>query len=344
MIYVTDHMVNGVVDGAAIKAALARVPKTGSRVIFPPGRFSVNETITIDTNNMTIEGECGPHPVPGIAATELVFPYGVPGMIITSHRCCLRGICLSSVKGTGQPPAAGITITGHAINLRDCGIVGFSGDGVAVLASATPGHPNINANLFYFEHTTFRLNGRHGLYVRGNNANQGCGWDVSFESNGGWGLLEEGTYGSAWRGHASNNALGPYCIDGASACSLLLGCYSESGQKGSWISARTISIGGLQAAGPDGSNGFDPGQRPGQIMGSVMGSATSGLQLPLLQELVLAGMARPTGGRPGDVIPINGKLLWVCDNPNRWRMRFVRTVGAALSVMGFISGMLWGKK
>lgn len=318
MIYVQQYATSGVIDSDAIDRALAAVPPTGCKVVLPAGAIDLQRPIVLSgTYCTTLEGECCQHPYYGRAATELRFPPGCAGIVIKgrptgrAERCRIKGICFTSL---GNGTAHGIETQSARTSIVDCGVYGFGGFGCFIHGSTVDGN---NANLFEVRGSTFSGNGSHGLMILGNNANAGT-IDVSVESNGGYGVCEQGTYGNTYLGgQSSGNKLGAYLVDGPSVCSLLLGFYTEGGQPPAWLSARAMAIGAMQGA------GYDLTPKPGKPMGSVIQSATSGLQLPLLQELLLAGITVPTGGTPGAVIPINGKLVWVCGAPNRWSMRVI---------------------
>ena len=286
---------------ASLTAALAAVPPTGCIVQLPAGTWTLSNSIVLASNGTTLRGECGPHPYPGMAATRLVFPAGVPGILVTGQRCAVEGLLLSSIR-TGS--AAGIVVEGTRTLLRNCGIYEFGG--VACTLDSSVG--NVNLNLFRVESCLFARCGSHGLYIAGSNANAGNIIGVSCSGNGGAGFFEASTLGNTYTGcHADTNAgiaiggqqVGAYVLYGASVFSSLLNCYSEEGQPPSWLGQKAIAIGGDHGA------GWLAGKLGGYTPGTILTGNGDGLSVNLLDALRIAGMpAPPAKGVLGQAVPI----------------------------------------
>ncbi len=317
MIHVAEPVISDSID-----AALAAVPASGCIVRLPAGQFVLSRPIVLQSLGMTLEGECSCHPYPGQAATELIFPVGVPGIIVEGRpagkgeRVTVRGLCLTSAHG--DTLAHGITIRGARTNIRDCSVNSFSGEGCCIVGGTSA---KTNSNLFSLERSTFRDCGKNGLYIAGNNANKGTVIDCSFEANDGWGVLEKDTLGSNYFScHASDNGAGAYCVDSVKASSTFTGCYSENGQPASWFGQNCVTIGGLHGA------GIDMQAHSGKRAGGVIASTSNGLRLSILEAITLSGAAPPTiPGVPGQFFvigPWGGKTLgWLCIKPGAWYQR-----------------------
>jgi hypothetical protein len=109
--------------------------------------------------------------------------------------------------GSGTSASApGIWLRARAL-IRNCYVEAFGGNGIQVLASAGGGGMSEgNANSWRVEGGTVLLNGLHGLYVDGADANAGycIGLDSSY--NNGCGIFDSSFLGNTYTGnHAANN-------------------------------------------------------------------------------------------------------------------------------------------
>lgn len=279
------------VTDTSLAAALAAVPSSGCVVVIPAGTWNLTKPITLASNGTTLQGECGPHPAVGMAATQLNFPSGVVAITVTGAYCALDGILAKSSKsGT----AAAFVVQGTRCQLTNCGAYEFGGPGCTI--DSTTG---ANCNLFSLSGCSFLSNGGDGLYIAGPNSNAGNIIASSAAGNGGWGFHEDHTLGNTYTGcHADANGLGPYLLFGASMFSLLLGCYSEGDQPGSWIGQKCISLGGDHGA------GWLPGTLQGYGPGVVLSSNGYGISATLQDALRINGLAPPATGAPGAFVPI----------------------------------------
>ncbi len=177
--------------------------------------------------------------------------------------------------------------------------------------------------------TGLRYNGGDGLHLSGSDVNVGLATQLDLVGNGGYGIREEGiSLGSTYLAcHAAANGQGAYRIGGDNSFSVLLGCYSESGQPASRWGQRTFSVGGNHGA------GFDVSGNPG----GHVGHDWMGFRLTRVQELPLyggptvrAGSLPPATGARGDVIlnrlPSSGQPAgWSCTRsatssaPAQWK-------------------------
>jgi hypothetical protein len=178
------------------------------------------------------------------ASTGTTIPYGNDASII-------RNLYLTGLGGAGTN-AHGIWVRTR-VEIDSVHVTGFAGDGVLINATAGGGGANEgNANNWSVRNCRLAGNGGTGLHVSGNDANAGyaIGNDCSF--NGSWGVLDSAFLGNLYLGcHAAGNTAGPYWD--AVGNSQFLNCYSESGQNPSVMSAGSICLGGLHAAGVTGT-------------------------------------------------------------------------------------------
>jgi hypothetical protein len=132
--------------------------------------------------------------------------------------------------------------------IRDCYIENFQGDGIHIKASAA-GTPEGNANNFEITRA-FVASCRNGLYVEGGDVNAGTIRALDSNYNRMWGVNDNSFLGNSYIGcHTAGNALGAYRTTNLNAANVIIGCYSEGDQPASSLSQRTLTLGGLHAAG-----------------------------------------------------------------------------------------------
>lgn len=299
-------------DSVALQALLDGPLAT---IRLEPRVYRLTKTLTIN-RTLTLVGE-------GVA-TRLEFPPDTPGIVITrkpsgeGDRTVIKSLYLRGGKGTDRT-AHGIAFGAGRVSIDDVLVEKFSGQGVEIST----------ANLWRLHRCASRWNGGDGLHLSGANANAGVAVQLDTTGNGGAGIREDGvTLGSTFVAcHAAENLGGAYLIGGNNSSSVLVGCYSESGQKPSRIGQRTLSLGGTHGAGWD-TSGWP---------GSHIGADWLGLRLPRVQEVPLYGgptlkagsLPTATGAR-GDVIlnqnPSSGQPAgWSCvesatkEKPARWK-------------------------
>jgi hypothetical protein len=195
------------------------------------------------------------------ANTRLYFPAGKGGIILDSadtdgatlyhmSSSVIRNLFLSSAGHGGMTTAHGIEVNSPAI-IEYCTIHNFGGNGVDISADIT--YPAAsNANTFYLNKLYIYENALDGVYCTGGDSNAGIGIAIDMTSNGGWGLYDNSFLGNTWIAcHTAFNGSGAYYLAGGNSRSVLLGCYSESGQPESYVASPGLVLGGLHAAGVD---------------------------------------------------------------------------------------------
>jgi hypothetical protein len=299
MLNVIDY---GPVNSATMALVLAKVPSTGCKVILPPGNFSFTSPIVISTPGTTLEGECGPHPFPGMAATQLNFPANVNGVSLLGQRSCLKGLCIVNTPTNLGIITTGITLAASRCVIENCSAMYFE-TGCSIGGT--------NTNLCKLENCSFMFNSYAGVTVNGSNANAGLFENVNCENNGVVGMIETNTLGNTYVAcHTSANNGKPYLVNGPSAFSTLLGCYSEGGEEQSWFGQKCLVVGGDHGA------GINNGTYNGQYPGTYLSCNGYGLHVNL-EGIYLTGIQPPTTGVANTFIPIatftNGQILgWYC--------------------------------
>ena len=102
-----------------------------------------------------------------------------------------------------------------------------------------------NANLWMIEFCITAGNGRHGLYVDGEDSNAGVCINLDSSANGAIGIYESSFLGNTYmQCHTSGNLGGSYKADAGVNRSLFLNCYAESGQPATTIDSSSMVLGG----------------------------------------------------------------------------------------------------
>jgi hypothetical protein len=222
-------------DWPAIMAALARLaerspaPPRGddyfvpsATLYFPPGRYALSQTLSLK-QQLRLLGESRGNGVG--SATTLLFPANVTGVLINRHNTndmigssrtttsaegsILEGITVEAGPGADRAsPATGIYARARCTLIR-CEAKAFARDGIALVANEA-GELLGNCNQCVIQDCSVRSNGRHGLFIIGDNANACIIQNLDAVFNGGYGWYDATTVGQTWIGghSASNGKLG----------------------------------------------------------------------------------------------------------------------------------------
>lgn len=166
------------------------------------------------------------------------------GTVIESLR--IHGAAYPSLPPAGA--SHGVVLESRA-TLRDIQVGGFSGDGIHIEA-ATLGNGTScsNANVWNLHNIVSWINGRHGVFVQGQDANAGTGIAVDSTNNRGCGIYESSFLGNTWVGcHTASNGEYNYFCSGATNTSIFIGCYAEMDAPSS-ISQPAMIVGGVLSA------------------------------------------------------------------------------------------------
>jgi hypothetical protein len=186
--------------------------------------------------------------------SRLIFAAGKKGIVLNHYPESVPGaggshvayVHIESLGHGGQTTKHGIEMDVTA-SIEHSTIRGFGGNGVDITADINVGS---NANCFYLNYLTIYSNAGHGVYCSGGDANAGTGIGLNLLSNGGYGIRDDSFLGNTWVGcHTSGNTTGAYYLVGGGSRSVLLGCYSEADQPGSYVGSAAHVYGGLHGAG-----------------------------------------------------------------------------------------------
>ncbi len=222
-------------DWPAIMAALGRLAERspvpprgddyfvpGATLYFPPGRYALSRTLSLK-QQVRLLGESRGNGVG--SATTLLFPTNVTGILINRHNTddlvgstapttsaegsVLEGITVQGGDGPDRASSAtGIYARARCTLIR-CEAKYVPRDGVAFIANEA-GELLGNCNQSVVRDCSVRGNGRHGLYLFGDNANACIIENLDTVFNGGFGFCDATTIGQTWIGghSASNGKLG----------------------------------------------------------------------------------------------------------------------------------------
>lgn len=192
-----------------------------------------------------------------VFATKLLFPPGVPGIRIefdsidpaTGLAIDGRGSSVERLWVAGDPKtttvADGITMLGTA-GVINCRVSDFTGCGVHVIGLGINATPRSGSDLWNL--TEVRVDGckSHGLFVEGQDANQGVAYHCDFSNNAGWGVLDSSFLGNKYDAcHFSNNAGGAAKTTNGNQYGMFDTCYAEQNQPKAEIRPPVQIHGGL---------------------------------------------------------------------------------------------------
>jgi hypothetical protein len=252
-------------------------------------------------------------------------------------------------QGNRVPNVTGVLMQATA-HIEHCFIVGFSGHGIEIIGAEYPrlpdGNPNPlneNSNGWSIRSSRSENNRGWGLYVHGYNTNGGVCVGLNCISNGEGGIWDSSFHGCTYIGclveanlYPSNPGMA-YNIDGDRNRTTLIGCYSESDLRPSFLQGLGIAIGGEHGANvglhPGYHAGFSPDSQGLRIRGAgyvtpmtVVKELAAGdqvvskdeLQLGYLQGTAIFGWRRNKYLREQD--RTNPEVVWT--NPDEFRLRY----------------------
>jgi hypothetical protein len=249
-------------DYAAIMAAINSVSYgtgfyiSGPAVYFPPGTYYCSETIQLKKSVKLWGDGSGMQS----ASTALIkWPSAKIGIIVHRYNTIdstvegtpttagdasiIEGLQLQG--GGGGTSYHGIWLRARAL-IKNCYIIEFGGNGIHVVAdtAAVPAKLG-NANCWRVENCVTILNGQHGLYTEGGDANAGYCLGLDSSNNVGWGIYDSSFLGNTYLGcHCAANTLGSYKADNSNARNAFVSCYTEGGQD-MQVAPSSIVVGGL---------------------------------------------------------------------------------------------------
>jgi hypothetical protein len=333
-------------DGPAFAAAIAylktlQITATyglGSpRLFIPKSKYYLGTTTLDITHGLIIEGESLGEA--GGEGTQLRWAAGATGFRVQRYNTVGSVSTYAGVANTNAGDAviirnlmlkggyAASSADFYAIHLRaratlrDLYIENWQGDGIyANCTGGSGGASEGNAN--NIEMTRLFITGcRNGVYLTGADVNAGVGTSVSCVGNRVWGIQDLSFLGNTWVAcHTAANVTGPYKTSNANACSVFIGCYSESDQPASSFAASTLVLGGLHGAGMGSFGGW---------LKVVSSSLNTVADLNVSQNLTVTGSAvfGPETGAVDGSIYVDGSANHSFIYGRKWAAGSATTVG-----------------
>jgi len=251
-------------DYQAIRNALDSLPPLGGTLWFPAtasgGVYYLAQGLIINRPVRMIGQVVSANTTSFYNGTVLKFAASTTGITFNAYNSqggeaaygasysVMENIAVASAGGAGN--FDGILIRAVSIKLKNVWTFSFPRNGIRIRAQIGGGGDlEGNANLWSLEDISSQLNGSHGLYVEGLDANAGSGINVNCSNNGGYGIYDSSFLGNTYVGcHVDNNTGGAYKTDNANAQNIFIGCYTEPTQGAKSLSSLvtpTIFIGGL---------------------------------------------------------------------------------------------------
>jgi hypothetical protein len=184
------------------------------------GYYYCGTQLELKAGNFSLVGEPG---------TRIRFPADSNGIIIHSNDTIGETTqapgdsgANSTLRGFGIQGSGGSNREKHGVRCRatavldGIGISEFPGDGLHIVADVRAAEGAVdkgNANQWSCRNVAVVRNGRHGVYLKGGDANAGCAIQINALANGRWGVFDDSFLGNTHVGHHadSNGALGAGC-------------------------------------------------------------------------------------------------------------------------------------
>ncbi len=222
---------DGVTDDYPLLNALLNVESVGTGyyqssppIYLPNGNYYMSQTVELK-RSVRIFGNSGGLPFDSTA--RLIFPTDTMGIVVNRYNTLsggvettpttaadgtvIEGIRLSSTCGSDKSKH-GIWLRARAV-IRNVTLVGFSGNGVNIVATAGTGNGTIqgNANNWFVETMRITGCGGHGFYVDGADVNAGMAMSLDCSGNGRCGVYDSSFLGNTYIGcHVAGNGLAGY--------------------------------------------------------------------------------------------------------------------------------------
>lgn len=266
---------------SAFNAAIASIPNNassspysgGGTILVPEGIYYLSGQLNI-SKQIILRGVTTPD---GNAwsGSVLKFATGTTGIRIYDYRTSpvgtdaggttIENLVIRTTRNSAasEPGYHGIH-SDTRCTIRNCVVVLFGENGINIVATAG-GSPNGNANNWRIDNVRSAENGSNGLYIDGADVNAGVAVRLDCSSNLGWGIFDSSFLGNTYVAcHTASNTSGGYKTDNANGRTVLVGCYSETGQPASSVVYPTLVLGGLH--GP----GFTAGSTAAQFVDGIL--------------------------------------------------------------------------
>lgn len=256
--------INGTTDCySAFQAAIDSLPVSGGTIIIPAtasNTWVISQTLNV-RKKVHLIGQIAKGT--GEKGTTLVFPANTSGIVFNSYNTSLyqtvtpdpllpgaygsilENVALFGDKAGSSTAADGVVVR-CTMECRGVAARNFYRYGFRIYADlGTGGSTEGDANQWMLNRCDAILNGDHGVYVNGDDANTGVAIKVFSQLNGGYGIYENSLIGNTYIGcDTVGNTLGSMWADRASAANTVIGLWEDDGSATSQFGGVTTVIGG----------------------------------------------------------------------------------------------------
>jgi hypothetical protein len=254
---------------AAFQAAIDALPVSGGTIVIPAtdsNQWTVSQTLNV-RKKVHIIGQIAQGT--GEKGTTLIFPANTSGIVFNSASTSLyttvavdpllpgafgsilENVALLGDKAGSSTLADGVVVR-CGIECRGVAVRNFFRYGFRIDASiGAGGSTEGDANGWVLYRCQSVLNGDHGVYVDGNDANVGVAIKVFCQLNSGYGIYENSLIGNTYIGcDTVGNTTGSIYANRVSAANTFIGAW-EDGASLPLMAQSTVSIGGNIGADTD---------------------------------------------------------------------------------------------
>jgi hypothetical protein len=250
-------------DYAAFQAAINALPVSGGTITIPAttsNSWIISQTLNV-RKKAHIIGQVAKGT--GEKGTTLVFPANTSGIVFNSYNTSLYqtvtpdsllpgayGSILENVAffgdKAGSSTAADGVVVRCTMECRGVAVRNFYRYGFRIYADlGTGGSTEGDANQWMLNRCDAVLNGDHGVYVNGDDANTGVAIKVFSQLNGGYGIYDNSLIGNTYIGcDTVGNTLGSMWADRASASNTVIGLWEDDVSATSQFGGVNTIIGG----------------------------------------------------------------------------------------------------
>ena len=261
-------------DYAAFQAAINALPVSGGTIIIPAtasNSWVISQTLNV-RKKVHLIGQVAKGT--GEKGTTLVFPANTSGIVFNSYNTSLYttvasdpllpgayGSILENVAffgdKAGSSTAADGVVVRCTMECRGVAVRNFYRYGFRIYADlGAGGSIEGDANQWMLNRCDAILNGDHGVYVNGDDANTGVAIKVFSQLNGGYGFYENSLIGNTYIGcDTVANTLGSMTATRASAANTIIGLWEDDGSKTSQFDGDSNTIIGGNGGNPSVTSG-----------------------------------------------------------------------------------------
>jgi len=250
-------------DYQAFQDAIDSLPVSGGTIIIPAtatNAWAISQTLNV-RKKLHLIGQVAKGT--GEKGTTLNFPADTSGIVFNSYNTSLyttvtpdpllpgaygsilENVALFGDKAGSVASADGVVVR-CTMECRGAAARNFKRYGFRIYADlGTGGSTEGDANQWMLNRCDAVLNGDHGVYVDGDDANTGVAIKVFSQLNGGYGIYENSLIGNTYIGcDTVGNTLGSMYADRASAANTVIGLWEDDGSATSQFGGVNTIIGG----------------------------------------------------------------------------------------------------